>query len=156
MGHTLDSIHDSNFSTVSRCPLPELIAKTLDLSLRLRRCRDNELEGSQIINSDVSFASWSNDTFQAKRDSILISIFYYRTVLLVHGSLLTSALEAATMESQELASVLVRDTIRSLLKEDLAAVTNLHHLIRGLLVHQRSFFNRNAVWWICNYAGKIR
>ena len=154
MGVALDSIYDSNVSTSNHCSLNDLIAKTLNLSLRLEQWRDSKLEFG-LIGSNLSFDSWSADTFAAERHSILVSVFYYRTVLLIHGSLLMTALELATSGSQEIAPTLIQDTIRSLLKRDLLAVKDFHHLVRGLLSHDRPFFITNAIWWTCNYGGEL-
>ncbi|CAM1505903.1 Fc.00g115400.m01.CDS01 [Cosmosporella sp. VM-42] len=151
MGTTMDSIHGSNISPSNRLALTDLVAKTLDLSLKLSQWRNTNLP-SRLIGSDVDFSTWASHDFDAARNTIIISIFYYRTMMLIHGSLLMFALELATNLSPEIAPTIVQDTIQSLLKNDYAAVTEFHNLIRGIFRNQQSFLKNNAIWWTCNYA----
>lgn len=154
MGITVESVYGSNISSSSCLSLEELVARTLDLSLRLGRWRNSGMAVG-IIASNVDFNRWSPSLFDVERNSILTSIFYYRTVLLVHGSLLMVILEMATNGAAEVSSGILQDTVQSLLKNDFVAVTEFHHLIRGILQHKPSFLKRNAIWWTCNYAGAL-
>ncbi|KAI1042350.1 hypothetical protein LB505_012307 [Fusarium chuoi] len=63
-----------------------------------------------------------------------------------------SILEAATRKGQQAVSGVLKNTAASLLKDDLTALNNFCHLIRGLLAYSPAFFKSNAIWWTCNYA----
>ena len=153
MGVALDSIYDSNISTSTRTPLADLISKTLQLSLRLESWRRTNMPAGPIDTS-LDFSSWDQSTFDSERNRILTSMFYYRTAILIHGSLLMHVLELATGGSSEVACTVLQDSVTSLLKSDFAAVTGLHHLIRGILQYNRHFLKSNPIWWTCNYAGR--
>ncbi|RFN54496.1 c6 transcription factor [Fusarium flagelliforme] len=151
MGIVLESICGSNIDPSSSIKTDELLGKTLELSLRLEKWRGSTSPRS-ILEADVSFSSWTESDIEEQRNSILLSIFYYRTVLLVHGCLLMSILEVATRKDQQAVSGVLKNTAASLLKDDLVATNNFCHLIRGLLASSPTFFKSNAIWWTCNYA----
>ena len=152
MGVALDSIYDSNISTSTRLPLTDLISKTLHISLRLENWRRANMP-SGPIDPSVDFSSWDQSMFDSERNRILTSIFYYRTAILIHGALLMHVLELATGGSDDVSCTVLQDSVTSLLKSDFAAVTGLHHLIRGIFQHNRPFLKSNPIWWTCNYAG---
>ncbi|RGP81151.1 c6 transcription factor [Fusarium longipes] len=151
MGVTMESVCGSNIDPSSSIKTDKLLAKTLELSLRLEKWRSS-ISPRSILESDVDFSSWTESDIEAQRNSILLSIFYYRTVLLIHGCLLMSALEAATSKDQQAVSGVVKNTAASLLKDDFVATNNFSHLIRSLLTYSPTFFKNNAIWWTCNYA----
>lgn len=154
MGAALESIYGSNISPSGRLPLKDLVSGTLDVSLQLSHWR-NSNPPSYILAPSVDFGTWSAGQFEAERYSILRSIFYYRTVMVVHGSLLMGVLGLATSGSPELSSGVLQETIKALLRDNFSAVTQMHHLIRGILRHNRLFLKSNAIWWACNYACKL-
>jgi len=154
MGVVLDSVYGSNIDPSSSIKTEELLGKTLELSLRLEKWRGSTSPRS-ILEADVNFSSWTESDSEGQRNSILLSIFYYRTVLLVHGCLLMSILEVATRKDQQAVSGVLKNTAASLLKDDLTATNNFCHLIRGLLAYSPTFFKNNAIWWTCNYAGSL-
>ncbi|KAI1027023.1 hypothetical protein LB504_008086 [Fusarium proliferatum] len=151
MGVAMESVCGSNIDPSSSLNAEELLGKTLELSLRLEKWRSSTSPGC-ILESDVNYSPWTEGDFEAQRNTILLSIFYYRTVLLVHGCLLMSILEAATRKGQQAVSGVLKNTAASLLKDDLTALNNFCHLIRGLLAYSPAFFKSNAIWWTCNYA----
>lgn len=153
MGVALDSIYDSNISTSTRLSLPDLISKTLHISLRLEQWRNTNMPMGPIDTS-VDFSSWAPGSFDSERNRILTSIFYYRTAILIHGPVLMHVLELATNGSSNVSTTVLQDTVTSLLKSDFAAVTGLHYLIRGIIRYNRSFLKCNPIWWTCNYAGE--
>ncbi|UPK95844.1 hypothetical protein LCI18_006779 [Fusarium solani-melongenae] len=151
MGVVMESVCGSNIDPSSSIKTDQLLGKTLELSLRLEKWRSSTSPRS-ILESDVNFSSWTESDIEAQRNSILLSIFYYRTVLLIHGCLLMSTLEAATRKDQQAVSGVLKNTAASLLKDDFTATNNFCHLIRGLLAYSPTFFKSNAIWWTCNYA----
>jgi hypothetical protein len=152
MAAALDSIYDSNISTSTRLSLEDLTSKTLHLSLRLETWLLTNMPGG-LIDTSVGFSTWNPASFDSERNRILISIFYYRTSLLIHGPLLMYVLELATRGSSDVSSIIVRDSVSSLLRADFSAVLGFHHLVRAIVQYNRPFLKCNAVWWTCNYAG---
>ncbi|PHH69692.1 hypothetical protein CDD83_5647 [Cordyceps sp. RAO-2017] len=147
LGMTVDSIYSANISSSSRLALGELVAKTVDLSWRLEQWRD----GVGGISPNADFTSWSAAAFDSERYAILLSIFHYRSMMLMHGSLLMRVLERVTGSGQDASSGALQDAALSLLRNYLRAIREWLRLISGILRHRRSFLNGNAVWWTSNY-----
>lgn len=154
MGAAMDSVCGSNIDQTNRLIVDDLLGRTLELSLRLERWR-RQVSSPSFIHTGIDFSTWSAGDFEAQQKTILLSIFYYRTVLLVHGTLLMSVLETSTRKNQDAVSDVLRNTAECLLKDDLMVTNDFCHLIRGILAHRPSFFKRNAIWWTCNYAGLL-
>ncbi|KAM5380818.1 hypothetical protein ACJZ2D_003342 [Fusarium nematophilum] len=150
MGAATDSVCGSNIDPPGRLTVEDLLGKTLNLSLRLEQWRISSV--GSILTSDVDLDSWTTDDFQSQRNSTLLSVFYYRTMLLVHGPLLMAVLEAATRNAQESLPRVLKNTVTCLLDDDLTAVAGFCQLIRGILTRNPTFLKCNAIWWTCNYA----
>lgn len=153
MAHAVDSICGSNIDSSLHIELPELLGKTLELSLRLESWY-NDCPPSLIITSETDVAHWTAAQFETRRHAVLISIYYYRTMLLIHGPLLLSSLEKATFSETGVPAGVHRSTISSLLQNDFKAVNDFGILINAILHQCPSFFKSNAAWWCCNYGGK--
>ncbi|KAM5354985.1 hypothetical protein ACJ41O_001631 [Fusarium nematophilum] len=153
MGAATDSVCGSNIDPPGRLTVEDLLGKTLNLSLRLEQWRISSV--GSILTSDVDLDSWTTDDFQSQRNSTLLSVFYYRTMLLVHGPLLMAVLEAATRNAQESLPRVLKNTVTCLLDDDLTAVAGFCQLIRGILTRNPTFLKCNAIWWTCNYAGQF-
>jgi hypothetical protein len=108
----------------------------------------------KVVPSDLELEGWPANVFHAGRHGLLLSIYYYRTVLFITGPILMHILKESTANKRGLPSGIVRDTMTSLLKHELVAAKELHCAIRGILQHDNMFLKRNSVWWVCNYAGK--
>ncbi|KAI9151262.1 c6 transcription factor [Paramyrothecium foliicola] len=152
MGVAVDILCNSNIDLSSGSTIEELFPKTMELTLRLERWRQDVAPFSIITFGDLDSDSWSDSEFQAQRDSLLLSIFYHRTVLLVHGTLLTTTVETYSRHKSSASSSILQDNVISLLKIDFAAVTEFERLIRTILSKCPSFLRRHAIWWTCNYA----
>ena len=155
MGAALDSLYDSNISTSNQLRLEDVVSRTLELSMKLDQWRSNKAS-VQIISTDVDFSSWNPQSWKTRRYDILMSIFYYRTILLIHGSLIMTVLETVTRDGCDAMSRTIQDTVKLLLKNDYLAATGMLHILTGILQYQQSFLKSNAIWWTSNYAGKHR
>ncbi|KAH8898859.1 hypothetical protein GQ53DRAFT_836866 [Thozetella sp. PMI_491] len=148
MGIAIETLYESNIGASSRTPLEDIIAKTLDLSFRLERWRA-EAAPLSIIAPEAAVDPWPAAVFSEDRHAIVLSLYYYRTEILVHGAILLGVLEqVANSEGDRL---LLQETAASLLKRDLAAVKGFHYLLSNIL-RQRHFLECNAVWWPCNFS----
>ncbi|KAL1898461.1 hypothetical protein Sste5346_003364 [Sporothrix stenoceras] len=74
-----------------------LVAKTMDLLFRLQKWQ-TEIRPFGILTSVQAerFSVWTAATFQAERYSIALSVYYYKTVMLVCAPLLMRVLELVT------------------------------------------------------------
>lgn len=88
---------------------------------------------------------------EIEKHGIILSIHYYRTMLVASGPILLTVVQEAAQDRPP--PSILRDVTREILKRDLAAATELQDLISRLLHGNRPFFKRNAIWWTCNYAG---
>uniref|UniRef100_A0A0B7KKS7 Zn(2)-C6 fungal-type domain-containing protein n=1 Tax=Bionectria ochroleuca TaxID=29856 RepID=A0A0B7KKS7_BIOOC len=151
MGTALDSLCGSNIDPSFRLEMPDLLGKTLELSLRLESWL-NEQPPSTIITSETDVTNWTPTDFEVKTQGILLSIYYYRTMLLVHGPLLMTSLEKSTHSKKSgVPPGVHQNTISGLLQNDLRAVQDFGLLISGIMVQCPSFFKKNTAWWTCNY-----
>lgn len=80
----------------------------------------------------------------------LLSIHYYRTVLLVNGPLLSSVLERSALPDSDDSDIL-QDVSVSMLKRDFAATKELSEMLSFISRGNPAFFGCNAIWWMCNY-----
>ncbi|KJZ71307.1 hypothetical protein HIM_09317 [Hirsutella minnesotensis 3608] len=139
LGEIVDLIYSSNINTSYRPSLTDLVTKTICLSTKLE----------YVITANADFSTWMPADFDAERYTVLLSIFYCRAMMLLHGSLLMTVLEQVT-GSDAFVGVLV-DTALSMLRSYLRALSEWLRLIDGLLGHQPSFLKCNAAWWTSNY-----
>ncbi|GJN72163.1 hypothetical protein PLICBS_006235 [Purpureocillium lilacinum] len=150
LGVTVDSLYSSNISSSHRLALGDLVARTIDLSWKLEQWREG-IAPPGIITSNADFSVFSAAAMDQERYTILLSIFHYRAMMLIHGSLLMRVLERITSTGETASSGVLQDAALSLLKNYLWALREWLQLVTSLLQHRRVFLNCNAVWWTCNY-----
>lgn len=155
MGSCIDTICCLNIDPYARQPIEDLLGKTLQLSLRLGKWR-REMPPTSLVAPGVDLGAWTPDDWETHRNAMLLTIFYYRTVLLVHGILVMTTLEESTRRRGAGSPAGVSDVLRrsaaALFHDDLDAADAFRHLICGILTHNPAFLKLNSVWWTCNYA----
>jgi len=150
-GHAIESLHGSNIDPSYHVPLPQIISKTLELSLMLESWATRNAP-YPILTSAMEMGSWNRNSFESNRGRIVLSLFYYRNFLLSLAPLLMAALERLPQDADTATFGLLEDTVLRFLREDVKVIKALSDLIRCLLTYDPSFFARNGIWWICNYA----
>lgn len=150
VGITLDSIYSSNIGATQMQPR-DLTLKAIELQDQLERWRDHNAHFA-ILSSKSDLSSWSADMFQPEAHVILLSLFYYRTVMLVSTPVLMAVLEQVTnpASGSELSGML-RDVSASVLKRDWEAIRRFQKTLSAILRNARPFLKANAVWWVCNF-----
>lgn len=63
------------------------------------------------------------------------------------------SLECVSTTGLDCLSGVAGDTILSLLRRDVKAARDTHHVISYILQDKSGFLERTALWWICNYSG---
>lgn len=155
MGISVDSIYGCNIGSPSDLAPGDLIAKTIELLSRLGQWRDG-ISPFGILSQKSDLNTWCAAEFHTERYVLLLSIYYYKTVMLASGPVLIAVLERAIDPAADGAAVgILQDTSASVLKSDLQALKEFQRIIRGILQHDRPFFKRNAVWWVCNFTGML-
>ncbi|KAK1765888.1 C6 transcription factor [Phialemonium atrogriseum] len=151
MGISIDSIYGCNIGSPSDLAPGDLIAKTIELLSRLGQWRDG-ISPFGILSQKSDLNTWCASKFHTERYMLLLSIYYYKTVMLASGPVLIAVLERAVDPAADGAAVgILQDASASVLKSDLQALKEFQRIIRGILQHDRPFFKRNAVWWVCNF-----
>ncbi|KAH7007465.1 fungal-specific transcription factor domain-containing protein, partial [Ilyonectria destructans] len=149
-GSAVDEVYNFNISASNHIDFDEVAAKTFDLSRRMDRWRQS-CQPFKIPNRDLKSYTTSMGMGAGKYEALL-SIHYYRTVLLVNGPLLSSVLERSAL-SHSGDSDILQDVSISMLKRDFAATKEFSEMLSFISRDNPAFFGCNAIWWMCNYGG---
>ncbi|KAH6974335.1 fungal-specific transcription factor domain-containing protein [Ilyonectria sp. MPI-CAGE-AT-0026] len=147
-GSAVDEVYNFNISASNDIDFDEVAAKTFDLSRRIDRWRQS-CQPFKIPNRDLKSYTTSMG-MGARKYEALLSIHYYRTVLLVNGPLLSSVLERSALCHSDDSDVL-QDVSVSMLRRDFAATKELSGMLSFISRGNPAFFGCNAIWWMCNY-----
>lgn len=151
-GACLEKLYLSNVGSVTELSDEEIFNETTSLSLRLDAWKE-KLHPFNIV--DANFGDWATALPDSENLTIVLSLHYQRTVLLVHGGLLMRAIDSLASNGNTGGSMVNRpgaDMARALLKRDMLAARDLHGMVTHILQKKPGFLERNASWWICNYA----
>ncbi|KAH7137352.1 fungal-specific transcription factor domain-containing protein [Dactylonectria estremocensis] len=150
VGDTLETIYSANIGS-SQMPPKDATLKAISLFDQLEKWRDHNIH-FPIITAATDVGSWSADTFQQEAHAVLLSLFYYRTVVLVGTPVLMAILEQVTSSAAggDLSGML-KDVAASVLKRDWEAIREFQTLLSAILRRARPFLKSNAVWWVCNF-----
>lgn len=147
----MDEVYNFNISASNHIDFDEVAAKTFDLSRKIDRWRQN-CQPFKIPNRDLKSCTTSMGMSAGKYEALL-SIHYYRTVLLVNGPLLSGVLERSALSHSDDSDIL-QDVSVSMLRRDFAATKQLSEMLSFISRGNPAFFGCNAIWWMCNYGGK--
>ncbi|KAK7414051.1 hypothetical protein QQX98_007083 [Neonectria punicea] len=125
--------------------------KTVELLDKLEQWRGHNTHFA-ILNSKSDIDSWSPETFQAQAHVLLLSIYYYRNIMLVSAPILMATLEQVTNHaSGDDAPSMLKDISASVLRRDWKAIQEFQRILSAILRRSRVFLKGNAVWWVCNF-----
>lgn len=151
-GACLEKVYLSNVDSVTDLSNEEILYETTSLSLRLDSWKES-VHPFAIVGAN--FGDWATTSPESENLNLVLSLHYQRTVLLVHGGLLMHALDSLSLTGNTGGSIVNRpgaDMAWPLLRRDLTAARDLHGMITHILQKKPGFIERNASWWICNYA----
>ncbi|KAK9451824.1 C6 transcription factor [Limtongia smithiae] len=153
IGTAVESIYDCNIGLPSELGLGSLTVKTIELLSQLAQWRE-KIGPRGILSTQVDLDSWDVAEFQSKCYMLLLSVYYYRTIMLVSGPVLMAVLDRRVTEQDSddsYATGFLRDATGSVLRSDLQAVKEFGRILECLLRRDSAFFKRNAAWWVCNF-----
>ncbi|KPM42955.1 hypothetical protein AK830_g3642 [Neonectria ditissima] len=150
-GITLDSIYGSNIGSPAHMSPRDLTLKTAELLDKLEEWRGHNTH-FPILTSKSDTDSWSADTIQSKAHVLLLSLYYYRNIMLISTPTLMSALEQVTNPTAgDDTSGMLKDISASVLRRDWVAIKQFQKILAAILRNSRVFLKGNAVWWVCNF-----
>jgi hypothetical protein len=152
-GITVVEMYDFNISSANRLEYDDLVAKTLNLSRRIDSWRKS-CSPFQVPLKDPNSRVSVSSNFGPEKYEVLLSIHYYRAILLVNEPLLIGALERSAPSNGHSPGIL-QDVATSLLIRDFAAAKELSEILSCIVRFDFAFLRRNAIWWICNYGGEF-
>lgn len=124
----------------------------LDLAMQLDEWR-HTLDDSMQVLRDFSTILWSPEPLETARWSIILSIHYYFTILLIDAPVLTIALtEAARHWPADFPSSMLHQSFNEVLQVDFEAAKNLRTIVKGLHSLGGPFIDCHAIWFLCNYS----
>ncbi|KAH7133718.1 fungal-specific transcription factor domain-containing protein [Dactylonectria macrodidyma] len=150
IGDTLETIYSANIGS-NQMPPKDAMLKAISLFDQLEKWRDHNIH-FPIITAAANVGSWSADTFQQEAHAVLLSMWYYRTVVLISTPVLMAILEQVTSSAAggEMSGML-KDVAVSVLKRDWEAIREFHTILSTILRRARPFLKSNAIWWVCNF-----
>lgn len=146
-------MYNFNISSANHTDYDDLVTKTLKLSRQIDTWRKSS-SPFQVPVADSTTCASTSGSLGAEKYEVLLSIHYYRTVLLVNGPLLMGTLESVA-RCDGLVPDISQDVATSLLKRDFVATKELSKILSCIVQGDPAFFRRNASWWICNYGGEF-
>jgi hypothetical protein len=153
-GSTIELLYDHNIEPLGPLNLQELVTKRLQFSWQLDKWRESLSSTSDVISASELKESVSA-SYDAKRFQILLSIQYYRLLLLVNFPLLTAFLSLVIKERKsEREFTFLLEAAVPVVKNDLMAANELRGIIHAITTCVKPFLDRNAAWWTCNYTSK--
>ena len=155
-GAIVETLYDHNIESFETIPLEELVVRRLQLFWKLERWRGDISSLCKII-AEGDLEAWSAASYHANRFQILLSLQYYRSILLINYPVVSTFLDGRVRglhaaESDEA----MLESIASVIKNDFYASKKLQAIIHGAATSGETFLDSNAAWWMCNYAGRPR
>ena len=108
-----------------------------------------------IVGDDLNnlFVGSSN----ALRFRLILSIHYYRLVMLINAPVVVKVLSEALdaqLSGHNVDSLL--EHAMPVLRHELGALQNLHQVICTILNFESVFLDQNDAWWLCNYTSECK
>lgn len=147
----METLYDHNISPSSKS-LNEMIVDRTRLVLQLSEWRDSILPFSIISGSDLT--TDDDSTFDSKRFDILLSIYYYRSILLANRAVLEKSLVQFILQDDRNVSHLVWQPLQSIILNDQQCAMELQNIFALIHKMDPGFLRRHAAWWTANYSGK--
>lgn len=153
MASVLHRMYYDNIDTNEPSSAEALISTRTTFQWQLEAWRRGVSPACRIMTGDgLSTDTASTDT---ERFRFVLSIHYYRAVLLLNAPALLAVLRE-TMDST------AADDWNSLLehavpivRHEFSALRDLHQIMSATLAKGRSFLDQNNAWWLCNYTCKL-
>lgn len=145
-------LYEYNIDGLSRRSPREVMTSRLDLAMQLDEWSEN-LDHSMQVLQYCNTVEWLPETLDSMRLSIILSLHYYSTLLLINASVLKIALgEAQKHLPSDAPSLTLQDATKHVLRSDFDAAKKLQTLVHGAHSLGGAFIDSNAIWFLCNYS----
>ena len=152
----VEKLYDHNIESNEELSTQDVLSARLQLSWELQKWRDASSSFVTIL-SDEPLLEWTLTSFDTIRFQIILSIFYYRTVLLINAPVLVRVLDKALRDQNNLEEFkLLLESAIPAIETDFFAAQQLQRIIQELATSSDQFIDRNALWYVCNYTSEWR
>ncbi|KAH7030054.1 fungal-specific transcription factor domain-containing protein [Macrophomina phaseolina] len=147
----VESLYDHNIGTSGGMSLQATVIQRLQLLSKLDDWRRQSSPFFDILKT-TELGTCSPPSYESNRFQILLSIQYYKTVLLINSAVLAVLVYGtSTGAPHESHNSLPLEYTMPVIREDFTAARNLDRIIHCITTRGGSFLDSNATWWTCNY-----
>lgn len=142
------TLHDVYHDNIDDEPVSArmLLASRSSIHWQLTSWREEAAKSFPIL-AQGDLVLTSSTISDSTRLRLILSIHFYRAVLLVNGPVILAVLRKTMCE--ELPDLL--ENIVPIVRHEFTTIRNLHYVLSTALSHPRGFLDQNAAWFLCNY-----
>jgi len=146
----IEVLYDHNID-MSYPNIDTIVVRRLELQLDLERWRMSS-ERTWRILTGPELRGKPKNSLEALRFEILLSIHYYRTLMLINRPLITSILKCWITDSEPVPETMV-ETVLPVLQIDFTAAKQLATIVQAVVASGGGFLHRYGAWFLANYSG---
>jgi len=148
----VELLYDYNLKS-PHVSIHEILSRRLQALGRLEHWRRNLTLRCTIPSASPTSPPSTED--ELGRFQILISIHYYRALLLLNRPVIILVLSHCSKDLEDQSEYeLLNESLLPIVKTDFLAAQSLCEIIRGICGPQHSFLDLNAAWFISNYSSR--
>lgn len=151
----VERLYDYNIDGPSRSSPREIMTARLDLTMELDEWCESLRQNIQVVrpNDPRGEARVS----AASRWSIILSVHYYVTKLLINAPILSMALsEGQKLWLGNTSFSMIHKSAEEVLNDDFESAKELQHIIQETAGARIWGLGESPIWFICNYSSKHR
>lgn len=153
-GSTIELLYGHNIDSACLNSPQELLGNRIQLLWQLGKWRES-LQPAYSIVTAAEVDESDSASFDTEKFQILLSIQYYRLLLLINGPIITAFLNFVIVEhSDKMGLGLLMEAIGSVIMNDIVAAKEVQGIVHTVTVTSESFWDRNAAWLTSNYTSK--
>lgn len=150
ISNAIEFLYDHNIDTTYPS-IDTIIVRRLELQLDLERWRMSSARTWRIL-TEPELRGKPKNSFEALRFEILLSIHYYRTLMLINRPLITSILKCWITDSEPVPDTVV-GVVLPVLQNDFTAAKELAGIVQVVETSGARFLHRYGAWFLANYSG---
>lgn len=152
-GSAVERLYDYNLDGPSRYLPREIMSARLDLTMQLDEWCESLQQRMQVVQPNDRRGE--GRVSAASRWSIILSVHFYLTKLLINAPILSMALaEGQKLWPSSTPFSMIHKSVEEVLKADFESAKELQHIVQGTHGARIWSFGKNPIWFICNYSSK--
>ncbi|KAK5046124.1 hypothetical protein LTR84_008581 [Exophiala bonariae] len=149
ISRAVEVLYDHNIDS-AKSSIDNLLVRRLELQLELERWRISTA-GSWKLLTGAELHGKPKSTYESLRFEILLSIHYYRTLMLINRPLITSILKSWITELS-LVPETTTAVVLPIVQNDFTAAKELVGIVQAIESSGTSFLHRYGAWFLANYS----